>query len=83
MTIAEGEAQARVTAADAEAKSIEIVNKALASGAGPQLFALRQLDIEKARVEKWDGQYPAYYLGGGTSTGTLINIPIPTPATAK
>jgi hypothetical protein len=77
MTIAEGEAQARITAADAEAKSIEIVNKALAGGAGPQLFALRQLDIEKARVEKWDGQYPTYFLGGNLP-GLLMNMPSPT-----
>jgi hypothetical protein len=77
MTIAEGEAQARITAAQAEAKSIEIVNKALVTGAGPQLFALRQLDIEKARVEKWDGQYPTYFLGGSLP-GLLISVPSPT-----
>jgi hypothetical protein len=82
MTIAEGEAQARITAADAEAKSIEIVNEALSKGSGPQLLALRQLDIEKARVEKWDGQYPTYFMGGGSSPSLLMNVPSPAPTSA-
>jgi SPFH domain/Band 7 family protein len=69
-------AQARTLAADAEAKSIEVLNKALATNSGPQLMALRQLDIEKARVEKWNGQYPSTYcFASANSPGLVMTAP--------
>jgi hypothetical protein len=80
-------AQAKTLAADAEAKSIEAINKALASGAGQQMLALRQLDIEKQRVEKWNGQYPSTYcFASANSPGLLMTAPnngAPAPLAAR
>jgi hypothetical protein len=80
-------AQAKTVAADAEAKSIEAINKALAAGSGPQMLALRQLDIEKQRVEKWNGQYPpTYCFASANSPGLVMTAPnngAPLPAAAK
>jgi hypothetical protein len=84
---ADAGAKAKTVAADAEAKSIEAINKALAAGAGPQMLALRQLDIEKQRVEKWNGQYPpTYCFASANSPGLVMTAPnngAPAPIAAK
>jgi len=30
------------------------------------------LEVEKARVEKWDGKYPTYFMGAGVGTPNLL-----------
>ena len=64
--------------AEAEAQAIEAVSKALAQNATPALFSLRAMEMEKARIEKWNGQYPTYFMGGGAGTPNLM-IQMPTP----
>jgi hypothetical protein len=73
---AEGEADAKKLIASAEAESIRQVNKALAEM--PQnslLLQLKQMDVEKARVEKWTGAYPQYYLAPSDKAGLLLQLP--------
>jgi hypothetical protein len=75
--IASGEADAKKIAAVAEAQSIREVNKAVAeAGQNPLLYQLRALDVERARVQQWNGQYPAYLLQTGTSSPNLM-LPLP------
>ena len=46
----------------------------------PVLYQFKVLDVEKARVEKWNGQYPSYYLGTGTgSSGPSMLLQLPPP----
>ncbi|MEY2479111.1 MAG: hypothetical protein QOI04_38 [Verrucomicrobiota bacterium] len=76
--IASGEADAKKIAAQAEAQSIREVNKALAEAQqNPLLYQLRSLEVERARVEHWNGQYPAYLLQTGTTNPNLM-LQLPT-----
>ncbi len=71
--IAAGEADAKKIGAAAEAQAIRDVNKALAeAGQNPLLYQLRSLEVERARVERWNGQYPGYLLQTGASSPNLM-----------
>ena len=74
-----GQADAKKTTAGAEAEAIREVNRALNEAAqNPLLYQLKALDVEKTRIEKWDGKYPAYYMGAGTGGPNLL-LQMPTP----
>ena len=76
--IAAGDADAKKIAALAEAQSIREVNKALAEARqNPLLYQLRALEVERARVDHWNGQYPAYFVGtaAGQSPNLLLQMP--------
>jgi cell division septum initiation protein DivIVA len=76
--IAAGDADAKKIAALAEAQSIREVNKALAEARqNPLLYQLRSLEVERARVDRWNGQYPGYFVGtaGGQSPNLLLQMP--------
>jgi hypothetical protein len=76
--IAAGEADAKKIAAAAEAESIQVVNKALAAAQqNPLLYQLRSLEVERARVDHWNGQYPTYFVGtaAGQSPNLLLQMP--------
>lgn len=73
---ARGEADAKETIAGAEARAIREVNSALAeTQQSPMWLQLKQLEVEKARVEKWGGAYPQYYLAPGEKTALLLPAP--------
>jgi hypothetical protein len=76
--IAAGDADAKKIAAFAEAQSIREVNKALAEAReNPLLYQLRALEVERARIDHWNGQYPAYFVGtaAGQSPNLLLQMP--------
>ncbi len=77
--IAAGEADAKKIAADAEAQSIREVTHALAEAQqNPLLYQLRALEVERARVEHWNGQYPSWFMGtGGAAPNLLLQMPAP------
>ena len=71
--IAAGEADAKKIGVAAEAQAIRDVNKALAEAPqNPLLYQLRSLEVERARVERWNGQYPGYLLQTGASSPNLM-----------
>ncbi len=80
-----GLADARKTAAAGEAEAIREVNRALNEAQqNPLLYQLKALEVEKARVEKWDGKYPTWFMGtGGNGANLLLQVPPPTGAAAK
>ncbi len=79
--IAAGEADAKKIAAAAEAQSIRDVNAALAEAKeNPLLYQLRSLEVERARVQQWNGQYPTYYVGTGGAAPTML---LPAPAAPR
>jgi hypothetical protein len=45
------------------------------------LLQLKSLEIEKARIEKWDGRYPQWWMAGNTAGGPnlLMQAPLPGP----
>jgi hypothetical protein len=71
--IAAGEADAKKIAAAAEAQAIRDVNKALAgAGQNPLLYRLRSLEVERARIERWNGEYPQYLLQTASGSPNLM-----------
>jgi hypothetical protein len=75
-----GQADARKTAAAGEAEAIRSINTAaLEAQQNPLLLQLKTLEIEKARIEKWDGRYPQMWLGatGGAGPNLLFQAPLP------
>ena len=74
-----GQADAKKTTAAAEAEAIREVNRALNEAQqNPLLYQLKALEVERVRVEKWDGKYPTYYMGtGGSSPNLLLSLPSP------
>ncbi len=84
---ASGLADAKKTAAEGEAGAIRAVSQALAEAQqNPLLYQFKILELERARVEKWDGKYPTYFMGTGAgmgSPGLLLQVPTPGAAPAK
>ena len=75
---AEGLAASRRIAASAEAEAIREINKAAQEAqANPLFLQLKSLEVEKGRVEKWDGRYPTWMMGGagGTTPNLMLQIP--------
>src|SRR6185369_11284938 len=61
---AQGSADARKTAAAGEAEAIRLINRAAQEAQqNPLLLQLRALEVEKVRIEKWDGRYPQFWWG--------------------
>jgi hypothetical protein len=75
-----GLADARKTSAAGEAEAICVINAAaLEAQQNPLLLQLKTLEVEKARIEKWDGRYPQMWLGGsgngGFTPSLLMQVP--------
>lgn len=68
-TKAKGEADGNLSKFLAEAQGIEAINKAIAqANNNPQLVQLKSIEVEKARVEKWNGMFPTTVVGEGSNT---------------
>jgi len=81
---AAGEADAKKTIALAEAEAIREINKALSEGQqNPLLFQFKTLEVEKARVDRWNGQYPEYYFGSPAGSGLSLMMQLPPVAVRK
>jgi hypothetical protein len=75
-----GQADAKKTAAAAEAEAIREVSRALNEAQqNPLLYQFKSLEIEKSRVEKWDGRYPQWWWGGNMAGGPNLQLQIPAP----
>ncbi|MBI3632411.1 MAG: hypothetical protein HY225_03100 [Candidatus Vogelbacteria bacterium] len=66
-TKAKGDADGKLSIALAEVASIKAMNAVVAESS-PQLISLKALEVEKARVEKWHGEYPGTVVGSGSNT---------------
>jgi hypothetical protein len=77
---AEAEAKASIAKAQAESEGIRLVNDAVA-GSNPMLLQMRQLDVEKSRVERWNGAFPQMMLGNNPNI--LFTSQLPTLSEPK
>ena len=69
-----------LSAASAQSFTPDPVDKAAALEAqsNPLLLQLKSLEVEKARVERWDGKYPTWFFGAGaTPPNLLVQTPLP------
>jgi len=81
---AQGLADARKTAAAGEAEAIRVINNAaLQAQQNPLLLQLKTLEVEKTRIEKWDGRYPQMWLGGNGNGGLNTSLLFQVPSVAK
>jgi len=71
---AEAEAQASVAKAKAESEGIRLISEAIA-GSNPMLLQMRQLDVEKARAEHWNGAFPQTMLGNNPNILFTAQLP--------
>ncbi len=80
---ADARAQAQLVEREAEAEGIKLVADAKSyemSKAGENSEAymlLKKLENEKSRIERWDGRFPTYYLGGD---GQPLDLLLATPS---
>jgi hypothetical protein len=77
---AQGQADSRRTAAAGEAEAIRLINSAATEAQqNPLLLQLKSLEVEKTRIEKWDGRYPQFWFGanggGSANPGLLLQVP--------
>ena len=77
---AEAEAKASIAKAKAESEGIRLVNEAVA-GSNPMLLQMRQLDVEKTRIERWNGAFPQMMLG--SNPNVLFTSQLPALGEAK
>jgi len=79
---AKGEADGNLSKAQAEAKGIEAVNEAIAkANNNPMLIQLKAIEVEKARVAVWKGEYPATVVGSDAKTWVGLGAVQPVAAT--
>jgi hypothetical protein len=80
---AQGQADSRKTSAAGEAEAIRVINNAaLEAQQNPLLLQLKALEVEKARIEKWDGRYPQMWFGA-SGTGMNPNLLLQVPTASK
>ena len=73
---ATGKATALLTEKRAEAEGNALVIKSLEQAQNnPNFLSLKQLEVQKALVEKWSGVYPTYFMGGVSSPNMLLSLP--------
>jgi hypothetical protein len=81
---AQGQADARKTSAAGEAEAIRLINAAaLEAQQNPLLLQLKSLEVERARVEKWDGRYPQMWLAGSAAGAPNLMFQVPLPADSQ
>jgi SPFH domain / Band 7 family len=81
---AQGQADSRKLAASGEAEAIRLINAAAAEAqSNPIVLQLRSLDIERNRIEKWDGHYPQMWLAGSGAGGPNLLFQVPLPPGQK
>jgi hypothetical protein len=84
---ADSRAKAILTEREAEAEGIKLVadaksyemSKAIED---PEAYMLlKQLEIEQAKIDKWDGRFPTYFMGHGVeSLNLMLESPSQVPA---
>ncbi len=82
---AEGKAAAILKTKKAEADGIKLVADAKAyemekaKQDGKTYLALKNLELQKAKIERWDGKFPTYFMGQN-DPNLLLQVPIVTDA---
>lgn len=85
---AKAKAEALLTEKKAEADGIKLVADAKgyeiekAKNDSAIYIALKQMELTKARLEKWDGKFPVYFMGATGNTPELL-LQIPSPVELK
>lgn len=84
---AEGQANMARTIAEGEADAIMKIAEATRQAQADPLFVqLKQFEVERDRIEKWNGEYPSYLLqmdSGNQSPSLMMQLPAQTASVSK
>ena len=69
--IANQELQIAKAKAEAQEMMLAVAEKAAKS---PVFMQLRELEVKTKMIEKWNGEFPRFMMGGGKSDGMLFNM---------
>lgn len=78
---AEAKAKSILTVQQAEADGIKLVADAKAyeitkaNEDSVTYMALKKVELEKLKLEKWDGKFPLYFMGSGDNLSLLLQTP--------
>lgn len=78
---ATAKAEANITVQKAEAEGIRLVADAKsyemekAKQDSDTYILLKKIELEKAKLEKWDGKFPTYFMGGTDGLNLLLQTP--------
>lgn len=70
ITVSEAEATSIKTIADAKAYEIEKSKQDITT-----YLMLKHIELEKGKLEKWDGKFPTYFMGGVEGLNLLLQSP--------
>jgi hypothetical protein len=79
---AEGRAKSLIMSKQAEADSIKLVADAKsyeidkAKMDSTMYVQLKRLELEREKLQKWDGRFPTYFLGAAKSPDMLLQMPV-------
>lgn len=68
---AEAEAKQKILVAESEAKALELQKNQIT----PALLELRKIEVQSKLADRWNGNYPQYYMTGGNGVVPILNIP--------
>lgn len=72
----EGEAKKAVKIAQGEADALRLVNEAAKeANENPLFLELKKLEVEVKRLDRWDGKYPQWYMGGTSDAPNVLVTP--------
>ncbi len=84
---AEGQANMARTIAEGEADAIMKIAEATREAQSDPLFVqLKQFEVERDRIEKWNGEYPSYLLqmeSGSQSPSLMMQLPAQTASVVR
>lgn len=78
---AQGEADAILKTRKAEADGVKMIADAKsyemekAKGDLQTYMGLKQMELQRELLHKWDGKYPSYFMGGASSPQMLLQLP--------
>lgn len=76
--IAKGKKDSAILEAEGESQRILEVAKAMESAQKSPLFMqMKQIEVSQKSVEKWDGKFPVYMMGGNQNSAPLMMLNMP------
>lgn len=81
--LAEKERKVAQGIADGKQMLLDVAKNA---GQDPAFLELRRLEVEEARIQKWDGKYPTYMMNmgsGGDSPSLMLQVPTATSVSKR
>jgi hypothetical protein len=57
-------------------RGVDHFRRAAASDGSKMYLSLKRMELERDKLQKWDGRFPTYFLGAGQSPDLLLQMPV-------